>query len=474
MGLAKTKVKLYNLFGKEVPEVPPAFTEVPFSATRVIRQARQAMAIAKLGYRPIASIINLASGMGHAWVKTGGKYILNATKIMGTDEGKAFIKRYAPDLGTSLSSGESGQVRTSARWWTPLGMFQAAEVPNREISFISTYLMSRDQGMDERAAVEAAKRGVRLQEFNYNIASIPKILRGPTGRLVGQFKTYLVKELEFIRSLSPGEWAKYLAMQVALGGPRGLMITLKSLPPLMAINAAIGGLKGDGKDWLESVDEWINVHMPKTSRGVFGYFGVDASAPASFQFPQQWNDWVGVTGSEIIRFAKDVAVPFAHGTKYVKWNLYDWSKGTAPIWKAYSDLIDSFYHDGWLWDDKGNKKFKVESMADKIKLSLGMKPLNQSVAEMQNRILAREQTLEAERIQNVIENAVRQRHRLGDEGVVNEIAKDAVTYQIMPATLVAAIERAEMDPLLRRTIKSRLNQRLRAFQARQSVEEATR
>lgn len=470
--VAKTKVKLYSLFGKEIPEVPPAFTEIPFSATRVIRQTRSVMAKLKLGYRVIAAVINLGSGMGHVWVKTSGRYVLNAFKIMGTEEGQAFIKRYAPDLGTSLSAMESGQIRSSAKFWSPLGMFQAPEVPNREVSLIATYLMSRDQGMNERAAVEAAKRGIRTQNFNYNIASIPKILRGPGGRLIGQFKTYLIKELEFIRTLTPGEWVKYIAMQIALGGPRGLMITLQSLPPLIAINAAIGALKGDGKDWLEQIDEWINVHLPRASRGVFGYFGVDASAPASFQFPQQWNDWAGITVSEVVRFAKEVAVPFAHGTKYVKWNLYDWSKGTAPIWKAYSDLIDSFYHDGWIWDNKGNKKFKVESMADKMKLALGMKPLAQGIAEMQNRILAREQVLETERVQNVIENAVRQRYSLGDEGVVNEIAKDCLTYQVMPETLVAAIERSEMDQLLKRTIKSRLSQRLRAFQARQAVEGA--
>lgn len=460
-GEAEASVRRW-LGDKEAVALPPEWSEKPFTATRAIRNIRMATANIKLGYRNVASIINLMSGMGHTWVKTGFKYMYNAAKILRTEEGKKFIERYAPDLGTSLSTSEAGEIRSRARWWTPLGTFQLAETPNREISFVSTYLLGRDQGLSEEAAVEFAKRGVRLQQFNYNIASLPKVLRGPGGRLIGQFKSYLMKEIEFIRSLTAGEWAKYTAVQIALGGPRGLMITLKSLPPTIVLMGLISGLKGGG-DWLDEVDEWMNNNLPRLSRGAFGFFGIDASGPASFQFPTDWKDWMGITVSAVMDFAKDVAQPFIRGEKYVKWNLYEYSKQQVPAWKIWSDMIESSYHGGWIWDAEGNKKYQVESPEDWIKAAAGGKPLRLGIIELQNRLIAKQQAEENDRAHNIVVNAVHMRRRLGDDGVVRQITQDAMEYKVSPETLIQAIERAEIDPLTRKVLKSKLSSKLDAW-----------
>lgn len=474
IGEAESSIRSW-LGDKNAVAMPPEWSEKPFAATRAIRDIRLVTANLKLGYRNIASIINLMSGMGHTWIKTGFKYMYNAAKILRTEEGKKFMERYAPNLGTSLSTSEAGEIRSMARWWTPLGTFQLAETPNREVSFVSTYLMSRDQGLNEEQAVEAAKRGVRLQQFNYNIASLPKILRGPGGRLIGQFKSYLMKEIEFMRSLTPGEWVKYTAMQIALGGPRGMMITLKSMPPTIVLMGLISGLKGGG-DWLDEVDEWMNSNLPRLSRGMFGFFGIDASGPASFQFPTDMKDWMGITVSAVMDFAKDVAQPFIKGEKYVKWNLYEYSKQQVPIWKVWSDMIESSYHDGWIWDKDGNKKYQVETPEDWIKAAAGGKPLRLGIVELQNRLIAKQQNEERDRVNSIVTNAVHLRRKLGDDGVVRQIVQDCMEYKVAPETLVSAIERAEIDPLMRKVLKSKLADKLdiwirarRATEAAQSV-----
>jgi hypothetical protein len=464
LGLGEAQQSIEKWLGHEnAVAIPPAWTEKPFVASRTTANIRNVIANMKLGYRQVASIINLMSGLGHAWVKTSFRHMYNAGKILRTEEGKAFIKRYAPDLGTHVVQAETGAIKSAAKWWQPLGTFQLAETPNREMSFVATYLFGKDTGLNEEQAVEFAKRGVRLQQFNYNMASLPKAMRGPGGRLIGQFKTYLIKEIEFIRSLSAGEWVKYTAMQVALGGPRGLMITLKSMPPVIVLMGLVNGMSGGG-DWLDELDTWIANNLPRASRGAFGYFGIDASGPASFQFPTQWKDWAGIVVSDIVNFGQTVAKPFMNGEKYIKWNLLAASKQMVPAWKVWSDMIESHYHDGWVWDADGNKKYKVESPEDWIKAAVGGRPLRLGIAETQNRLIIQQQLEEKAKVNNIIVNAVHNRRRLGDDGVVTEIVHDCMTYKISPDSLVTAIERSEIDPDMRRILKTKLADKLDVWQ----------
>ena len=455
---------------KNAIAIPPEWSEKPFTASRFVRRATSLEANAKLGFRPVASIVNLASGMGHVWVKTSLKYMYNAVKILQTDEGQAFMKKYAPNLGTSLASNEAG-IKSNARWWTPLGTFQKAETPNREMSFVATYLMGRDEGLSEVAAVEFAKRGVRLQQFNYNIASLPRILTGPGGKLIGQFKSYLVKEIEFIRTLTPGEWVKYLGVQLALGGPRGMMITIKSLPPLIIINALINGMRGGG-DWLDDMDEWMNVNLPRFSRGVFGYFGIDASGPASFQFPTDIKSWFSVSVSDVINFGKEVAIPFMKGEEYVKWGLWKASKQAIPIWKIWSEMMFATYHDDWIWDDQGKKMYKIEGITDWIKAAGGFKPLRWGIAQLQNRIIADQIKEEQDRANNIVLNAVMSRKRLGDDGVVQKIVIDCMTYKVSPDSLISAMKQSEIEPGMRSVLKAKLASRLDVWQRQRAAARA--
>lgn len=469
--VGEARATIQQWLGKEnAIAIPPEWSEKPFTASRFVRRATSLEANIKLGYRTVASLTNLASGMGHVWVKTSLKYMYNAMQILRTDEGQAFMKKYAPNLGTSLASNEAG-IKSNARWWTPLGTFQKAETPNREMSFVATYLMGRDQGLNEVAAVEFAKRGVRLQQFNYNIASLPRILTGPGGKLIGQFKSYLVKEIEFIRTLTPGEWVKYLGVQLALGGPRGMMITLKSLPPLIIINALINGMRGGG-DWLDDMEEWMNVNLPRFSRGVFGYFGIDASGPASFQFPTDMKSWMGVAVSDVITFGKEVAWPFMKGEEYVKWGLWKASKQAVPVWKIWSEMIVATYHDDYIWDDRGYKMYKIESPGDWIKAAGGFKPLRWGIAQLQNRIIADQIKEEQDRANNIVLNAVMSRKRLGDDGVVQQIVRDCMTYKVSPDSLISAMKTAEMDQSMRMTLRAKLASRLDVWQRQRAAARA--
>ncbi|MHC4622081.1 MAG: hypothetical protein ACYTEQ_30455 [Planctomycetota bacterium] len=75
----------------------------PFAYSRATRHAGTATAWMKLGYRPVAGVVNLASGQAHTWVKVGNKYMGDAAKFLRTKEGKAFVQEEAPHLGITFA-----------------------------------------------------------------------------------------------------------------------------------------------------------------------------------------------------------------------------------------------------------------------------------------------------------------------------------------------------------------------------------
>jgi hypothetical protein len=78
-------------------------------------------------------------------------------------------------------------------------------------------------------------------------------------------------------------------------------------------------------------------------------------------------------------------------------------------------------------------------------------------------VLAKQQAEENDRAHNIVVNAVHMRRRLGDDGVVRQITQDAMEYKVSPETLIQAIERAEIDPLTRKVLKSKLSSKLDAW-----------
>jgi len=439
--------------------------EQSFSYTRGLAATRVVLTNLKLGFRPVAALVNLLSGMGHTWVKTSAKYMIEAHRVLATEGGKEFIKKNAPSLGTSIVEGFGGDLENRLNWYSPLKLFQAPEIPNRETSFMASYLFGRGEfGYDETTAVEFAKRSVDMQQFNYTVAAIPEVLRGPTGKTIGQFKTYLVKEIEFIRGLKgANQWAKYLTMQAVLGGPRGMMITLKSLPFLMLIG-------GDG--WLDDLDTWLNNNYPKLSRGVFGFFGIDASGPASFQFPEKVEDWAGVLISDIVKFGKEVAKPFSNSESYLWEDVKKYSKDVVPVWRLWSEFWQGLMNDeGWILDEHGNNKFKVESWTDLAKMVGGFKPLKMSVQELEMRMSKVLEDREKAQANKIVEQIVK-RHRMIDVDIVTEeLVQEVAIHALSADSIISAIERSHLDPATRQLLGAKMQRRMELWQRQLPVRE---
>jgi len=453
--------------------------------SRAIAKAKTAEAWTKFAYRPIAGAINYASGLSHIWIKTSAQAIRDGQAFLKTPEGKAFIREIKPNLGVDIveymtgageiqfatkigrrrkaAGGISGYLKDIAH---PMGFFQAPEGPLRELSAATNYLLAKSKGATEEAARESAIRGVWFQEFTYNTAALPTWMRGPTGRLIGQFKPYLIKEIEFISSLRGAEIAKYMAMQTVLGGPRGFMYVIRSLPIL--------SLAVPESAWRE-IDEWLDTEAPRLSRGVGGYLGVDVTAPAVFQFPTRLEDWMGPFLSDIMRLRKDVITPLMKGEGFgmekpfmSPWTtapteLVEWASGTVPILRHWNMMFEQMVDkDGWVKNERGQRMFHIgEGAFDQLAMVMkgvsGAGSLEQSLVRGSQRRLRQERQVRnanKSKLADIVVDQLSKGQELDDETVA-EMAELGITY----TTLRRNWKMRQLDPLTREFIKTELAKR---------------
>lgn len=403
----------------------------PFAASRGIQAAKHVTTVLKLGYRPVAAAVNRLGGLQHTWVKAGSDWLAEGRRFSKTDEGKALIESNKPHIGMEASFTEAS---STAPIWHPMGLFQAAERLNRPEAFSTFYRMAREgMGMEEPAAVQFARDTTRFTQFTYNLASLPRAMRGPTGRLLLQFKPYLVKELEFISTLRGQEIPRYLTAMLLMGGPRAGLITLKSLPILGAL-----GL-------LDDTEDWLNQNVPRLSRGAPGLLGTDVSYATAFQFPEQVSDLAGPFLSDLFKLYDRVLRPALQGERRDFSDVQDWLVKLSPILNTWSDLVETFNSDdGWTRDWKGRVEFSPSDL-DKLKLALGAKPLEKSIQEVERRYLLKTETIERANRTRLVEDWI-EAQRKGDTNALDQLRPMMQESGVRPETVTRARRQQKVEP----------------------------
>jgi hypothetical protein len=423
----------------------------PMGFSRGVAKIKQGEAMLKLGYRPIASLINRLSGEGHTWVKFGTETFMEAKRYMGTAEGKAFLKTVDPYMGVSYATDASGRIKPQESMLHPLGLFQKAELPNRETALTAAFLHAqKNLGMNEVAAREYAIRQNWFTQFTYNAASLPRILRTPTGRLLGQFKPYLLKEIEFVKQLSGQELARYIGFQIAMGGPRGLVMVLKSLPILGSLAA------------LDDVELWMNKNMPRSSRGlVGGALGMDITAAATMQLPTKFDDWTGPFISDIMNIKKNALDPLMKGEGGVTKGLWKSAESMAPIARYWPELlIDRIFTPGQkdyiIKDDRGRELYRLD-WPDYIKEAAGAEPLESARVRTAEGILSRRRTAEGKQKTHVIDTFVKALEN-GNE-IPPELFNEMMTHHVTPASIRREMRFRKLPPGIRQALRTELQKR---------------
>lgn len=445
--------------------------------SRAVQVTREMQANLKLGYAPVKGFINGASALGHVWTKVGTKFTKDGVEFLRTEEGKKFIKDMEPYLGINIVESASGELSTKGFYEKvgilkapktragrighaviePLGLFQAPELPMRKLTLAANYLMAKSEGMTEEAARLTAIKANWFQQFTYDMASLPELMRSPTGRLLTQFKPYLLKELEFISTLRGPELGRYMAMQVALGGPRGLVMVVKSLP-------FIGMWYG----WTE-LEDWANKNYPRASRGIGGAMGVDITAAATFQLPNRWQDWFGPTISDLSSLFKDVLIPsVGNAINYMTGggpeNMEQVEGGKAlktvfPIARHWANIIEQVVDkDGWVKDERNRRLWHIDDMASFMTKSVaGAEPIEL------NRLRTAEYNLtqknfkikdqKAETIDSILDSIAK------GEAIEQDQIDSMARLGIKPSTLRRAARFRVLDPKMRRVLMTEIIRR---------------
>ncbi len=439
--------------------------------TRVYSKAlafsRELQANLKLSYAPIKGVINGLSAVNNIIAKAGIENTVEAVRFMKTEEGIKLLKDLKPFLGISFSESATGKLsdrgffekyaglpaptteagRIFHAIIEPTGAFQAPEIPVRRLAQAANYLMAKRAGLSETAARDAAIRGNWFQNFTYDIASLPELFRGPTMRTIMQFKPFLMKSIELISSMNGGELARYLTGQLALAGPRGAMIIMKSLPIL--------GMLGV---W-DRVDEWMNKEFPRLSRGLGGFAGVDVSAPATFQLPAAPSDWYGPTINNFIQLWKSFAAPLFDGTGVDGSNIGQFMGSSFPIYRYWSRMVDQVISkDGWVKDENGKRLWHIDDpVAFAIKNVMGAEELEVSRVKLEERVLsARSSNIMNQKnttIDNILDSVVK-----GEEISKSDI-EDMQRLGIKPGTLRRALRFRVVDPKTRRLMQTEIIRR---------------
>lgn len=367
----------------------------PFAYSRGVNVLRSISAQLKLGYRPISILVNRLGGIHHTWTKTGFRDYLEGRKWSKTEEGKRLIKENEAEMGLQAAFVTEGRLTREEPWYKPLGLFQKMEHFNRPEAFGAFYVQAtKRMGLSGPDAIQYARNATRFAQFTYNTASLPKIMRGPTGRLIFQFKPYLVKELEFISNLRGAEVARYMTGFLLLGGPRAAIMMLRSLPFLGAFGV------------LGALEDWLNQEAPRASRGAPGFVGADISAAVTPQLPRTETDWIGPALSDYLRLWNDIISPAMRGEDKDWSDIKNWASRTAPTFFYLTQMSDAIMDEqGWITDDRGRKQFQADRW-DKAKLALGVTPLDKSIESSERRFLIESEEIQRKNRTKWVDNLV--------------------------------------------------------------------
>jgi len=101
--------------------------------------------------------------------------------------------------------------------------FNKAEYLNRAVTALAAYNAAIEKNASMSEARMYARKMVDETQFDYSVADTARIFRNPAGRLLGQFKPFAIKQIEFITGLKGAEkakfWIPYLLMAGTLGIP---------------------------------------------------------------------------------------------------------------------------------------------------------------------------------------------------------------------------------------------------------------
>jgi len=282
-------------FGESLMRIPVArnFIGSPAMAARgLARRLTNFQSLMKLHLGVRAPIINALQPFSTLWpyVKTKdfvdiyGDYLKPTTRQMLREKG----------VLSSATKLESGGIIASKKLKSP---FNAASDMNRGIGYLYGYRGALKKGLSEEVAHKSGLAWAEKVEFDNSIWNAPPAIRGPGGRVFGQFKGFTIKNLEHLGQLGkrqPGDTKLTRAARVmkglsalgVQGGTSALTFGAKVVGAATVVNAVRDALMAEGMD-----KEWADKFAMATAYGVPSLFGADISGSVTVLDEPFGNTW---------------------------------------------------------------------------------------------------------------------------------------------------------------------------------------
>lgn len=310
----------------------------PGALQRISRRVNEMQSLLKLGFSPVSAFVNLSQTPINTFPVLGAKYTLKGMRLyveatrahFRGDPNKYWDIIEELNIPHQASKIEEAGVGAHLRAHLPrtakevpgytvealtsLGLipFRTAEQANRSVAALGAYERAIDAKKSHVEALNEARGVVTRTQFQYGPADSPAVLRAAWGRVPFQFKTFMVKEMEFILGLKGKEVPRFAAALMATTGVAGI-------PAIGVLDASLEalGIDIDGMSLLEYLrvddpaDERSSLLAPlkrAISGGIPALLGVDIVRNVGFQeffSPAilEMRSLLGPTGNDVKNFS---------------------------------------------------------------------------------------------------------------------------------------------------------------------------
>ena len=318
------------------------------------------------------------------WPVVGEAGMYRGIKLYFSKEGQDLLRKYHV-AGTSGKLHEQG-MRPSRRFekYTPAG---ASEAGNQGLAFVALYAEGIRRKMGE---VEAARygrlRGQIMTQFAQSPADVPKLMRGPMGSLILQYKRFPIKNLELVsRMAREGNWvgvARWMAALLTIGGANVIIGVATSLPGIGYISYKL--YKRIKDEYGEEIANFIYYGLP-------GLMGIDLSSsvtPIDVPFgtniyEKTGNVLFGPTGTTAVKLLTDITrTDVVKDTGLVPRGLKSLVDSSNSV-KQFVFLVKAIQRDTSNFDAKQRAMYELETW-DLWKKAFGARPVTESVQRAQH------------------------------------------------------------------------------------------
>lgn len=305
----------------------------PAALQRVSRRINEAQSLLKLGFSPVSAFVNLTQTPINSFPVLGAKYTIRGMRRYAEAYRDNFRGKSNPywdiieelNIPSQATKIEEAGMRDHFRARLPrsardvpalvaeagleigLWPFRQAELANRGVAALGAYERAKDGGATHGTAIAEARSVLTRTQFQYGPADAPWVLRQAWTRVPGQFKTFQIKELEYILGLNKQELARFIPALIATTGVVGV-------PGAMLLDSAADalGIHINGMTPLEYLrieagtadDSYLGRLQKLVVMGAPAAAGIDVIRNVGFQeffSPAMFElrDLVGPTGNDL-------------------------------------------------------------------------------------------------------------------------------------------------------------------------------